>query len=87
MVENLAKIKKMSRGLKINESTESDFEYDQLAGVSDDDLEDQKITGVQDISDTNSESDKNESTDVMDPNDLESINKRKPYFDTKMMKL
>ena len=42
---------------------------------------------MQDISDTNSESDKNESTDVMDPNDLESINKRKPYFDTKMMKL
>ena len=51
----------MPRGLKVNESTESDFEYDQLAGVSDDDLEDQKIAGVQDISDTDSETDENES--------------------------
>jgi hypothetical protein len=84
MVENLAKIEKMPRGLKINESTENDFEYDQLAGVSDYDLEDHKIAGVQDISDTDSETDENESnesTDVMDPNEIESINKRRTYFD------
>ena len=46
MVDNLAKIEKMPSGLKINESTENDFEYDQLAGVSDYDLEDHKIAGV-----------------------------------------
>ena len=53
--------------------------------MSDYDLEDQNIAGVQDISDTDSETDKNESiesTDVMDPNEIESINKRKTYFDT-----
>ena len=81
MVENLAKIENMPRGfLKINESNESEFEYDQLAGVSDYDLEDQNIAGVQDMTDTNSETDNkesNESTDVMDPNKIESINKKR----------
>jgi hypothetical protein len=84
MAENLAKIEMMPRGLKINESTENDFEYDQLAGVSDYDLEDQKIAGVQDISDTDCETDENESsesTGVMDPNEIESINKRRTNFD------
>ena len=52
--------------------------------MSDYDLEDHKIAGVQDISDTDSETDENESnesTDVMDPNEIESINKRRTYFD------
>ena len=85
MVENLAKIEKMPRGLKINESTENDFEYDQLAGVSDYDLEDHQIAGVQDIIDTDDETDEietSESTDVMNPNEIESINKRRTCFET-----
>ena len=85
MVENLAKIEKMPSGLKINKSTKNGFEYDQLAGVSDYDLEDQKIAAVQDIIDTDDETKENEpgeSTDVIDPNEIKSINKRRPYFDT-----
>ena len=74
MVENLAKMENMPRGLKINESTESEFEYDQLAGLSDYDPDNQNIAGVQDTSDTDNETDNkelNESTDVMDPKEYQ----------------